>query len=449
MKPLSSATDRRAMRSLPIAFRRAIGVFAPGFSRPVWPPVTGRLTGAVLAPGQRTVTTLLRRRGRRAEPTAQTDQRGRQRAVWSPLPARRRHRLGGAVCVPSGGVRGGLDDPSARRRGAHLAAPGLDRAPVRASHAHLVNVSGLRGLGGLWLPPIAGAHRVWAWPGLTGLGPAARFAAQRGRRPQPGRERAGPSIRLGRRWGPDRTRVCVADSRVAARAWRARVARRPRVKVRTRPRRAAALSEPPPPRAPGQRGRPRLPGTRRPPREAVWAAAKTPGTTRTMAAGDGAGPREVEVAPDTAVWSHAGQPPGARRWGRRRDPPGRGPPPAWWAPHREPTDEQSLAWWVRRWSREVPWAAARGHLGLATPRQGPERAMARTTPARGSLSAVMTRTAHRLSAPGETWGRSTAWEGTTRPTVSDARAWGRQHWWEPLPCSRSQQETDMMQIPRA
>ena len=48
------------MLSLPIAFTSAIGVFAPVFSRPVWQPVQVLLTGAVLAPGQRTVTAMLR-----------------------------------------------------------------------------------------------------------------------------------------------------------------------------------------------------------------------------------------------------------------------------------------------------------------------------------------------------------------------------------------------------
>ena len=41
------------MRSLPIAFRSAIGVFVPVFSRPVWQHVQVLLPGAVLAPGKR------------------------------------------------------------------------------------------------------------------------------------------------------------------------------------------------------------------------------------------------------------------------------------------------------------------------------------------------------------------------------------------------------------
>ena len=73
------------MLSLPIAFSSAIGVFAPVFSRPVWQHVKVLMTGAVLAPGQRTVTAILRIMGLSAEPNFQTYHRVLNRAVWSPL----------------------------------------------------------------------------------------------------------------------------------------------------------------------------------------------------------------------------------------------------------------------------------------------------------------------------------------------------------------------------
>src|SRR5437868_4180048 len=76
-----------AMLSLPIALSSAIGVFAPVFSRPVWQHVKVLMTGAVLAPGQRTVTAMLRMMGRRAAPDFQTYHRVLNRAVWSPLTA--------------------------------------------------------------------------------------------------------------------------------------------------------------------------------------------------------------------------------------------------------------------------------------------------------------------------------------------------------------------------
>src|SRR5215467_9370210 len=125
-----------AMLSLPIAFTSAIGVFAPVFSRPVWQHVKVLMTGAVLAPGQRTVTAILRIMGRSTAPNFQTSQRVLKRAVWSPLTASRRLlRLLVAVCIPRGLVGFGLDDTSARRRGKQSTAQGISREPVRSSPA--------------------------------------------------------------------------------------------------------------------------------------------------------------------------------------------------------------------------------------------------------------------------------------------------------------------------
>jgi DDE superfamily endonuclease len=115
-----------ALLSLPIAFSSAIGVFAPVFSRPVWQPVKVLMTGAVLAPGQRTVTAILRIMGLSAAPNFQTSHRVLHRAVWSPLYASRLLlRLLVAVFVPTGVILFGLDDPIERRRGDQITAKGI------------------------------------------------------------------------------------------------------------------------------------------------------------------------------------------------------------------------------------------------------------------------------------------------------------------------------------
>jgi DDE superfamily endonuclease len=438
-----------AMLSLPIAFRSAIGVFAPVFSRPVWQHVTVLLTGAVLAPGQRTVTAMLQSMGCGAASDFQTDHRVRHRAVWSPLHASRlRLRLFVAVFVPRGVVLFGLDDTIERRRGEHMTAKGISRDPVRSSHAHVVKASGLRWLGCLVRTPIAWANRVWALPLLTVLCPSERFYAQRGRRHHTVLDRAWQSIRLVRRWLPDRAVVFVADSSFAALEWLALVARLPRVSVITRLRLDAALSDPPPQRVPGTKGRPRLKGTRRPTLEAVWADEKTQWTKLTIDNWYGEGPREVEVATDTAVWYHSGQPPVAIRWVLMRDPHERVKPQALLSTNLDHTPEQMLTWCVRRWTIEVTWEEARAHLGMATQRQWHARAMARTTPALVSLDAIMTLTAQLLIEKGATWVRSAAGYDKTCPTCADAMAWVRRLLWEHLHFSTSQQEADMMQIPR-
>ena len=437
------------MLSLPIAFSSAIGGFAPVFSRPVWQHVKVLMTGAVLAPGQRTVTAILRIMGLSAAPNFQTYHRVLNRAVWSPLTASRLLlRLLVAVFIPRGIVVFGLDDTIERRRGDQITAKGIYRDPVRSSHAHMVKASGLRWLACMVLTPLSWADRVWARPFLTALGPSERFYEQRGRRHQPLTARAWQMMRLVVRWLPGREIVFVADSSFAALELLDKVATVPRGSVITRLRLDAALYDPPPPRAPGTQGRPRLKGKRRPTLEAVLTAERTQWSTVIVAQWYGEGPREVEIATDTAVWYHTGKPPVAIRWVLIRDPHERFKPQALLSTDLEHTPEQMLTWFVRRWTMEVTFEEARAHLGMETQRQWNERAIARTTPALLSLYAIITLTAHLLIEKGATCVRSTAWYRKTRPTFSDAMALVRRHLWDHLHFSMSQQETDMIKIPR-
>jgi hypothetical protein len=64
---------------------------------------------------------------------------------------------------------------------------------------------------------------------------------------------------------------------------------------------------------------------------------------------------------------------------------------------------------VRRGPLAVTLDAARAQRGMATPRQGQARAMARTPPAGVRLDAILTLPAHRLSDKGTPGVRRTAW----------------------------------------
>ena len=184
-----------------------------------------------------------------------------------------------AVFIPRGVVIFGLDDTIARRRGDQINAKGLYRDPVRSSHAYGVNVSGLRWLACMVLPPLSWANRVWALPFLTVLCPSARFYEPRGRHHQTLPERAGQMIRLVVRWLPGRAIALVTDSSCAALELLDKVKAWPCASVITRLRLDAALDDPPPPRQPETTGRPRLKGQRRPTLAAVLAEARTRWTT--------------------------------------------------------------------------------------------------------------------------------------------------------------------------
>jgi hypothetical protein len=255
-------------------------------------------------------------------------------------------------------------------------------------------------------------------------------------------------IRLVVRWLPNRAVVFAAESSDAALEWLDQVKNVPRASWITRRRLDAARDAPPPPREPGKIGRPRLQGARRPTLEAVLVDAATPWSQLTMEPWYGDGPRAVEVATDTAVWYHAGKPPVAIRWVLIRDPQEAFTPQALLSTNWAQTPAHILPWFVRRWTMEVTLEEARAHLGMETPRQGNDRAIARTTPAVLRLYSSIALTAHLLIQKGVTHVKSTAWYTKTHPTCSDAIAWVRRHVWHHIHVSTSQQETDVIQIPR-
>jgi hypothetical protein len=278
--------------------------FRPLFAPRVWRHAQVLLVGALLAPAQRTVTAALRVAG-----FAQLQQFHRYHRVlsrdrWSSLAAGRGLlRLLVAAFAPTGPLVFGIDETIERRRGKRIAAKGIYRDGVRASHSHFVKASGLRWVCLMLLVPIPWAARSWALPVLTALAPSARYDREHGRRHKTITVWARQLLHVVRRWWPDRVIVAVADSSYAALDFLAACAawRRP-VAVITRLRLDAALYAPAPARRPGQRGRPRRKGKRLPTLATVAAGATTAWTPVTIAQWYGARERTVEVASDTAVW---------------------------------------------------------------------------------------------------------------------------------------------------
>ena len=135
--------------------------FASLFSSRVWPQAQVLLTGALLAPGRRTVSAILRVMGLDQQPDFQTYHRVLNRCVWSSLQGSQiLLRLLIDRLVPQGRLVFGLDDTIERRRGDHVAAKGIYRDPVRSSHSHFVKASGLRWLSLMLLAPMPWADRI-------------------------------------------------------------------------------------------------------------------------------------------------------------------------------------------------------------------------------------------------------------------------------------------------
>jgi hypothetical protein len=417
------------MPRLPSRFAAVILCFAPLFRERSWRHAEVLLIGAILAPGQRTVTGILWITGLARERRFVSYHRVLNRAAWGPRAAARV--LLGLLMdafVPDGPVLLGLDDTIERRRGKRIGAKGIYRDPVRSSKGHFVRASGLRWLCLMLLVPVPWARRVWALPFLTALAPSERSCRERGRRHKRLTDWARQLVLQARRWMPGRPLILVADSGFAALELLAALGRH-RVTCVTRLRLDAALYAPAPPRRRGTIGRPRTKGARLPTLAAVLTDRGTPWRRVIVPGWYGEGDRIVEICSDTAVWRHAGLPIVPIRWVLLRDPQRRFDPQALLCTDPAQDPLQVVRWFVQRWQVEVTFREARDHLGVETQRQWSDKAIARTTPCLLGLFSIVTLLAARLDHRARLRVSAAAWYRKKRPTFSDTLAAVRRQIW--------------------
>ena len=261
------------------------------------------------------------------------------------------------------------------------------RDPVRSSHGHFVKAKGLRWVSLMLRAEVPWANRVWALPFLTVLAPSARYHETRGRRHKTITDWARQMLCLLRRWLPDRELVVVGDRTYATlKLLAACQGMDPPVPFLTRLRLDAVLHEPPPPRRPGQRGRPRVVGARQPSLQARLADPATVWTPLTQRWPNGT-KRHLEAATGTALRIRPGEPVVALRWLLLRDPTGQREPQALLSTDPDGSPKALLATYLQRWQVEAAFQEVRAHLGVETQRQWSAAAIARTTPVLLGLSA--------------------------------------------------------------
>src|SRR3712207_2123576 len=417
------------MPRLPARFAAVILCFAALFRQRSRRRAEVLLIGAILAPGRRTVASILRITGLCRERRFVNYHRVLNRAAWNGRAAARV--LLGLLLdafAPRGPVILGLDDTIERRRGKRISGKGVYRDPVRSSHGRFVRATGLRWLSLMLLVPIPWAERVWALPFLTALAPSERYCRQRARRHKRLTDWARQLVLQARRWMPARPLVLVADSGFAALELLAALVRR-RVTCVTRLRLDAALYEPAPPRLPGAIGRPRTKGARLPNLAAVLADADTPWRRVAVPGWYGEGDRIVEIRSGTAVWRHAGLPVVPIRRVLLRDPCRRFDPQALPCTDAAQDPLQVVRWFVQRWQVEVTFREVRDHLGVETQRQWSDKAIARTTPCLLALFSVVALLAARLDSRARVQVSASAWYHKRRPTFADTLAAVRRQIW--------------------
>jgi hypothetical protein len=438
------------MHPLPVELLPLIVGFQPLFSKRVWEHARILLVGAILAPGKRTVTSCLHIMGRSQDFRFQNYHRVLNRARWSAIEASRLLlRLLVRTFAPEGELVLGIDDTIERRRGEQIKAKGIYRDPVRSSRSHFVKASGLRWLCSMLLVKIEWAGVVWGLPFLTVLCPSERYYLERGRRHQRLTDRAWQMIQLIARWLPDRTVVLVADSSFAVLDLLYLVSSIPRFSLVTRLRLDAELWDPAPERRPGQTGRPRVKGARRPSPQKRLENPRTVWTEIEVEDWYGGGTREVEIYSETAVWYKSGHVPVSIRWVLGRDPEGEFDPQALVSTDPAHTPLQMLSWFVRRWRMEVTFEEARAHVGIETQRQWSDLAIARTTPILFGLFSLVTLMADGLIKRQDCPVRAAAWYDKSRPTFTDAIALVRRYLWGGDHFSTSGRKGDVVKVPRS
>ncbi len=437
------------MPILPPEIVQAIWPFAQVFSERIWDWAQVLVAGAILAPGKRTVTSVLRVMGLKDEKQYQNYHRVLNRAKWSSLQVSR-ILLGMLVLVL---VQAGVpvvvaaDETLERRWGPKIKEKGIFRDAVRSSKRYTVYSSGLRWVSMMLLVSVPWSQRVWALPFLTVLAPGEKTNVANGKRHKTSIDWIGQMIGTVRRWLPEKTLVLVTDGGLTAVKLGLRCARyiNPVTYV-SRLRLDAALYDPPGPQPQGKRGPKPKKGKRQPSLKSVLL---DPCTQWIKCEIDwyGGKRRTVEITTGVALWYTPGYDPLPIRWVLVRDPLGKFDPTAFFATDQSATPLQILAWFIMRWNVEVTFEEARTHLGVETQRQWSDLAITRTTPALLGLFSLVTLLAHLLTESKPFPVRSAAWYVKTEPTFSDAIALVRRHLWTRTKFTNSPTHTGFVEIP--
>ena len=385
--------------------------FAQLFSERIWQWVQVLIVGAILAPGRRTVTAILRVMGLSHERQFQNYHRVLNRVTWSGLQASR-ILLGLLVTAfVAAGVPLVLaaDETLERRSGPTSMRWAAFRDAVRSTKKRTVMSFGLRWISMMLLVPVpwstprvglavpnrsgAGQHSQWrATPtpqnqhrlgrsdDRHGTALGARASDRPGGGWRVGRCQTRAALPAGARAGQlylSPTPGCLPLRPVPTPAQQRRAALRPNTG------RACQLGPA------GRRSHNGVDGD-----SVSWYG----GTTRTvdLATGPG-GVARAQAGALTVALGHCARPAGHFA------------PQFLFATDQAATPAQIVTWFVMRWSEEVTFAEVRAHLGVETQRQWSPLAIERTTPVLLGLFAVVTLLAEHLRAGQPHPRRTAAW----------------------------------------
>lgn len=428
-----------------------MSTFACAFTQPTYTKMLLLVSGAILAPRQRTIAAILRVMGLGQEVHYSSYHQVFNRAVWSPWVL---SRLLLALLVQTLLQADDplillIDETIERRKGEKIGYKSWFRDPVRSSGRHLSAVMGIRWVCLALLVPLPWSPRAWALP-FAVVPALSQDAAQRmGKRQRTVVAWAMLLVSKVRRWQPTRKLILVGDGSYAAIDLIATCQQlSPPVTFVSRLRLDAKLHDFPqrtsrfgPVPKKGERLASPLhylndPQTAWQPLQLTWYQGLS---------------KQLLCYTAHQLWAKRGAVPVAIRWLCVQAPDDEHfKPEAFFCSDPEVPPAIVLSWVIARWNLEVTFAELRAHLGLETQRHWALRAVERTTPALFALFSLVVLCAHTLH-PASLPMRSSAWYAKQQPTFSDALAAVRAHLWryhfcdhQPLVASSSDHDPSLL-----
>lgn len=439
------------MLIIPEEIVKILSVFAPVFSQRIWDTVQFLIIGAILTPGKRTVSAVLRTMGVQDDKHYQNYHRVLNRAKWSGLAASKIlfGILVAAFCANGLPIILGVDETIERRKGEKIQAKGVFRDAVRSSRKHVVTCFGLRWVSMMVIVPVPWSNRSWALPFLTILAPSEESNRQANKKHKTSLDWIGQMITVVQRWLPMRMLVLVTDGGLAAikLGLRCRALAYP-VTYISRLRLDARLYAWAGPQPKGKRGVKPKKGARQmslaerfADPHAHWQRIALPSYGGVL--------KTLDILTGTSLWHTDGLDPLAIRWVLVRDPLGKFPPTAFFSTTLAFSPQQILTCFILRWGVEVTFQECHAHLGLETQRQWSPLAIQRTTPALLALFSLITLIAFRLTSLAGTPLplRTSAWYVKSQPTFSDVIAFVRFYLWQHLQFNYSPVKSGLGRFP--
>lgn len=416
--------------TLPPEISAVLAQFAPVFSERVWDWAQVLVIGAILAPGKRTVSSILRVMGLGQEKQYQNYHRVLNRARWSSLDLSKRmfHALL-RVFVKDEVLVLGVDETLERRRGAHIAHLGVFRDAARSTQKHKVKSLGLRWLSMMVLTAMPWTERIWGLPFLTVLAAGVQSDLAAGKRHKTSGEYVVQMLCQVRRWLPTYPTVCVVDGGLAS----LKLAQtcsdfETPITLVTRLQHNARLFDLPPEPQIKRGGRPRVVGARHPLLGQLESASQTAWQVGEVKGYSGK-KQTFHWVSAVSLWYTYGKTPvmGRAVWLSSTSPDFDSCVLFATDPHASP--EQIIEWFISRWGMEVTFEEVRAHLGFETQRQWNTLAILRSSPALLALFSIVALLTERLLQGQQLPTRSNAWYSKPAPTFSDALAFVRQQLW--------------------